>query len=129
MKNVKTKGVLDETGTKNFMITNTDTGEVHVAMRDGQKFTLGEFTGTLKQCKELVAEGKVVHFADAQPEPESNDSSWDCVHPCALLIRLCGMQLSHNNELRRTLDAFGWMKPDGTPDFEGADINYEKWSK
>jgi hypothetical protein len=129
MKNVKVKGVLDETGVKNFMITNTDTGEVHVAMRDGQKFVLGEFTGTLKQCKELVAASKVVHFADAPPEPESNHSSWDCVHPCALLIKLASTTFKHEEEIHRTLDAFGWMKPDGTPDFEGADKNYEKWSK
>ena len=129
MKNVKVKGVLDETGIKNFMITNTDTGEVHVAMRDGHKFVLGEFRGTLAQCKSLVAASKVVHFADAPPEPESNHSSWDCVHPCALLILLAAGGDVSPAEIDRTLDSFGWLKPEGEHDALGARENYEKWSK
>ena len=127
MKNVKVKGVVDETGVKNFMITNTDTGEVHVALRSGQKFELGEFRGTLAQCKQLVAASEVVHFADQPPEPESNHSAWDCVHPCALLI-LKSDELGCK-EVLRTLDSFGWLLPSGEPDVKGAKENYEKWSK
>ena len=128
MSNLKVKGVLDENGVKNFMITNKDTGETHVALRDGQKFLLGEFKGTLAQCKQLVSEDKVVHFADAPPEPESNHSSWDCVHPCALLILLAEGGVSRK-EIDRTLDAFGWMKPEGKRDIEGAAKNYEQWGE
>lgn len=127
MNNVKVKGVLDENGIKNFMITNTDTGEVHVALRDGQKFILGEFRGTLAQCKQLVSVSEVVHFADAPPEPESNHSTWDCVHPCALLILHAGSV--DDPEVKRTLDAFGWLLPDGKLDIEQAEENLEKWSK
>lgn len=127
MKNVKVKGVVDETGVKNFMITNTDTGEVHVAMRSGQKFEVGEFRGTLAQCKAMVAESKVVHFADAPPEPESNHSSWSCCHPCALLILHAGS--IDDPEIKRTLDAFGWLLPDGRLDIEEAEKNIERWSK
>ena len=135
MSNVKVKGVLDENGVKNFMITNKDTGETHVALRDGQKFVLGEFKGTLAQCKQLVSEDKVVHFADNPPEPESNHSSWDCVHPCALLIKIINemhFEYVEGNlfpEIERTLDAFGWKSPDGDHDIEGAEENYQKWSK
>lgn len=129
MSNVKVKGVLDENGVKNFIITNTDTGESHVAMRHGQfNFSVGEFTGTLKQCKQLVSASKVVHFADAPPEPESNHSSWDCVHPCALLILLAEGGVS-NKEIDRTLNAFGWTTPEGWRDIKGASENYDKWSK
>ncbi len=128
MSNVKVKGVLDENGIKNFMISNTDTGEVHVALRDGQKFVLGEFRGTLAQCKSLVSASKVVHFADSKPEVESNHSAWDCVHPCALLILLAEGGVSRK-EIDRTLDSFGWMTPDGERDIKGAGENYEKWSK
>lgn len=129
MSEVKVKGVLDENGIKNFMITNKETGEVHVALRDGQKFVLGEFRGTLAQCKQLVAASKVVHFADAEPEPEpeSNRNTWDCVHPCALLI-LKSDEL-RNAEVLRTLDNFGWLLPNGEPDLEGARKNYDRWSK
>jgi hypothetical protein len=127
VKNVKVKGVVDDTGVKNFMITNTDTGEVHVAMRSGQKFEVGEFRGTLAQCKAMVGANKVVHFADAPPEPDSNHSAWDCVHPCALLILHAGSV--DDPEIKRTLDAFGWLLPDGRLDIEQAEENLEKWSK
>ena len=127
MKNVKVKGVVDESGVKNFMITNTDTGETHVAVRHGQKFMVGEFKGTLAQCKQLVAASEVVHFADQPPEPESNHSAWDCVHPCALLI-LKSDELGCK-EVLRTLDCFGWLLPSGEPDVKGAKENYDKWSK
>lgn len=135
MKNVKVKGVVDETGVKNFMLTNTDTGEVHVAMRSGQKFEVGEFRGTLAQCKAMVAASKVVHFADAPPEPESNHSSWDCVHPCALLIKMINemhFEYVEDNlfpEIERTLNAFGWITPEGEHDVEHANSDYDKWSK
>ena len=135
MSNVKVKGVLDENGVKNFMITNKDTGETHVALRDGQKFLLGEFKGTLAQCKQLVSEDKVVHFADAPPEPESNHSSWDCVHPCALLIKLWTephieyMPEGLTDEISRTLDSFGWLDRDGMLDIDAAQDNYDKWRK
>ena len=129
MKNVKVKGIQDESNIKHFQITNTDTGEVHIAVRDGQKFVLGEFRGTLAQCKSLVAASKVVHFADAPPEPESNHSSWDCVHPCALLILLAAGGDVSPDEIDRTLDSFGWLRPEGEHDALGARENYEKWSK
>ena len=129
MNNVKVKGVLDETGIKNFIITNTDTGETHVALRDGQKFVVGEFRGTLAQCKQLVAASKVVHFADAQPEPEEKQDTWGCVAPCALLIMLQAGVDVDPDEIKRTLDAHGWLTPDGLTDVVQAEENLEKWSK
>ncbi len=131
MSNVKVKGVLDENGIKNFMITNTDTGEVHVAMRDGQKFVVGEFRGTLSQCKQLVSASEVVHFADAPPEPMDSraDGTWDCVDPCALLIIAAAGGHVSDDEINRTLDAHGWIKPDGERDSLHARENLEKWSK
>ena len=129
MKNVKVKGVVDETGVKNFMITNTDTNEVHVALRDGQKFVLGEFRGALAQCKQLVAASKVVHFADAPPEPEERRDTWGCVDPCALLILLSAGGDVSPAEVDRTLDSFGWLRPEGEHDALGARENYEKWRK
>jgi hypothetical protein len=132
MNNVSVKGVVDETGVKNFMITNKDSGEVHVAMRDGQKFILGEFRGTLAQCKQLVSDGEVVHFADRctkiAPDSEVDDRPrmWDHVDPCALLILM-----SHSGvdfpEVKRTLDAHGWLLPDGSVDVKAASENFEQW--
>ncbi len=129
MNNVKVKGVLDENGIKNFMITNTDTGETHVALRDGQKFVLGEFRGTLAQCKQLVAASKVVHFADSKPEVEEKRDTWSCVAPCALLIMLAAGVEVDPDEINRTLDAHGWMTPEGLTDIVQAEENFDKWSK
>ncbi len=130
MSNVKVKGVLDENGVKNFIITNKDTGESHVAMRHGQfSFSVGEFTGTLKQCKQLVSANEVVHFADAPPEPEDKQDTWGCVDPCALLIIAAAGGHVSDDEINRTLDAHGWIKPDGERDSLHARENLEKWSK
>jgi len=135
MSNVKVKGVLDENGVKNFMITNKDTGETHVALRDGQKFLLGEFKGTLAQCKQLVSEDKVVHFADRctkvapDNEPEDRQGTWDCVDPNALLILLQAGVSVGSEEIKRTLDAHGWLTPDGLTDVVQAESNFEKWSE
>lgn len=125
MSNVKVKGVQDENGVKNFAITNKDSGEVHIALREGQfKFRIGEFVGTLKQCKELVANDAVVYFADAEKAPEV-PQTWDHVDPCALLVLLeCPRSISE--EVHRTLDANGWIKPDGTQDIELARKTFEQ---
>jgi hypothetical protein len=129
MSNVKVRGVLDECGVKNFMITNTDTGETHIAIRSGQKFVVGEFRGTLAQCKQLVSASKVVNFADAQPEPEEKSDTWSCIAPCALLIMLQAGVDVNPDEINRTLDAHGWLTPDGLTDVVQAEENFDKWSK
>ena len=136
MNNVKVKGVLDESGVKNFMIINTETRETHIALRDGQKFTLGEFRGTLTQCKQLVAASQVVYPANEEHEMEAQEEgNWDCVHPCALLVKLWAephvkvMFAGLAEEIGRTLDSFGWIKPNGEIDFDAVEENYKKWSK
>ena len=139
--NIKVKGVIDESGTKNYIITNTDDGSEHVAIKrvTGSKYDIGEHTClTLRQCKVLVSEDRVRHFADSvddiadklveglfEDEPERRPETWQCVDPCALLILLAD---TTDPEVRRTLDAYGWITQDGEPDSEQANENYEKWS-
>ena len=139
--NIKVKGVTDESGTKNYIITNTDDGSEHVAIKrvTGSKYDIGEHTClTLRQCKVLVSEDRVRHFADSvddisnklvdglfEDEPERRPETWQCVDPCALLILLAD---TTDPEVRRTLDAYGWVTQDGELDDEQANENYEKWS-
>jgi len=139
--NIKVKGVIDESGTKNYIITNTDDGSEHVAIKrvTGSKYDIGEHTClTLRQCKVLVSEDRVRHFADSvddisnklvdglfEDEPERRPETWQCVDPCALLILLAD---TTDPEVRRTLDAYGWVTQDGELDDEQANENYEKWS-
>jgi hypothetical protein len=132
MSEVKTKGVFDEEGIKNFAITNVDTGETFIALRTGSKFTVGDdgVERTLGECKQLVADDAVVFFADAEKAPEEPRSgTWDCVDPCALLIILAAGGNVCPAEIDRTLNSFGWLRPDGERDALTARENYEKWSK
>ncbi len=140
VSDLKVKGITDECGIKNFEI-RTPSGEIFIALREGKKYTIGDdpTKRTLRECKLAVANDTVVFFADrctkvvpdaeVGEDPISNHSAWDCVHPCALLIKLSVTKFKYEDEIKRTLDAFGWIKPDGTPDFEHADSDYEQWRK
>ena len=133
--NIKVKGVIDEAGNKNYIITNTDDGSEHVAIKraTGSKYDIGEHSClTLRQCKVLVSENRVRHFADssyddrAEVEEDLRPETWACCDPCALLILLAD---TTDPEVRRTLDAYGWITQDGELDSEQANENYEKWSE
>ena len=131
MSDVKTKGVFDEEGIKNFAITNVDTGETFIALRTGSRFTIGDdgVARTLSECKQLVADDAVVFFADAEKASEEpRGGTWDCVDPCALLI-LISTTGADMPEIKRTLDAHGWLLPNGEFDVEQAGENFKKWSK
>ena len=133
LKDLKVKGVLDESGVKNFLIETPDNGS-YIALRlPSGKFTVGDdgVSRTLKQCKEAVANDAVVFFADATEPPGApeSDGTWSCVDPCALLIIVAAGGSVSPAEINRTLDSFGWMTPDGERDAKGARENYEKWSK
>lgn len=69
----------------------------------------------------------ITRFEDLAAAMEEGDvvqsvAAWDCIHPCALLI-LC--QVEMGPEVLRTLDAFGYLTPDGVPDVEGALREYQ----
>lgn len=137
MKIMKVTGILNpETGLKDFEISRED-GHCVLARRVGtsSKFSVFDMIPTTRdQCKEIVADWDFDMESEDSISPCTDSpchgrGAWDCVDPCALLIRIAGMRLSHDPEIRRTLDAFGWINPDGTPDFEQADKNFDKWSK
>ena len=133
IKDLKTTGVLDESGVKNFFI-ETPEGLSFCAMRQPSgKFTIGDdgVSRTLKQCKEAVANDAVVFFADAAEAPEAPEGgdTWSCVAPCALLIMLQAGVEVNPDEIKRTLDAHGWLTPDGLTDVVQAESNLERWSK
>ncbi len=141
--NIKVRGIHDQNNVKNYTITNTDDGSSHMAMRRGNgKYDLGKNTDiTLRQCKQLVSEDRVEYFADGMSRSvsseiaddlaaalfERTDKTWDCVDPCALLMLHAGSV--DDPEVKRTLDAYGWLMPDGSLDVEQAEENLEKWSK
>jgi len=128
INDLKTMGVFDENGEKNYEI-RTPCGDRYIALKEGQKYLIGDdgIKRTLKGCKQLVADDAVIFFADATEAPEvpEVDGTWACVDPCALLI----IFNATSPEVDRTLDAHGWIKPDGDRDDEAANDNFEKWSK
>jgi len=133
IKDLKTTGVLDESGIKNFLI-NTPDGMSFCAMRQPNgKFTIGDdcVSRTLRQCKEAVANDAVVFFADATEPSGASEGcdTWRCVDPNALLIIVAAGGTVSPAEIDRTLDANGWLKPDGQHDALQARENLEKWSK
>ncbi|MGI9459226.1 MAG: hypothetical protein ACR2NF_04440 [Pirellulales bacterium] len=130
---VKTKGILDENGVKHFEITSSS-GDIYIAMRQPNgKFTIGDdgVSRTLKQCKDAVVNDAVVYFADATEAPEAPEGgdTWSCVDANALLIIVAAGGTVDPAEIDRTLDANGWLKPDGQRDALQARENLEKWSK
>ena len=133
MSDVKTKGVFDEEGIKNFAITNVDTGETFIALRTGSRFTIGDdgVSRTLSECKRLVANDAVVFFADAEKDTETpeQDGTWQCCDPCALVIMLATGVDVPDSVIDNTLDAYGWIIPEGLRDIVQAEENYSKWRK
>lgn len=130
---VKTKGILDENNVKHFEITDSS-GDVYIALRQPNgKFTIGDdgVSRTLKQCKDAVVNDAVVYFADATEAAEAAEGgdTWSCVDPCALLIILAAGGTVDPAEIDKTLDAHGWLKPDGQHDALQARENLERWGK
>ncbi|MGI9460309.1 MAG: hypothetical protein ACR2NF_09945 [Pirellulales bacterium] len=125
---VSTKGILDENNIKHFHITDSS-GDVYIALRQPNgKFTVGDdgVHRTLKQCKDAIVNDAVVFFADKQEDEPAK--TWDCVDANALLILTSAGGVSME-EIKRTLNANGWLLPSGEPDVMAARENYSKWSK
>ena len=55
---------------------------------------------------------------------ELTSPMWDCLHPCALLI-LSGQ--GNHPDVLVTLERWGWLNEDGTPDQEKADRESDRW--
>lgn len=112
-------------------------GKVYEATRTAdERFECEGFIGTLKQVKQKIYDGCLDHFADLtwgveartttrcpdvmenHQDKESFQSTWGCVHPCAMMILFC-TKLDHP-EVLRTLDSYGWLLPNGVPNIEEA---------
>lgn len=119
----KTVGVVSvHTGEKDFDI-HLSNGEVVRAVRSGQKFSVENFTGTLKQCKDEVLAGLGWGSDDNEllddPKQELG-SSWDCIDPCAILVSLLSGRKVDTEFINETLNNYGWITPEGEYDVESA---------
>lgn len=72
----------------------------------------------------------------APPRPhrmkEKPIGTWDCCHPCALLILMLkdvsGLTGASETELE-TLDCYGYLTPEGKPDVEAAEQELAIWNR
>jgi len=62
---------------------------------------------------------------DTRLDTENMSPTWDCVHPCALLIR-CGNSMGLSHKALETLDKYGWLTEEGLPDLEKVDKEFKR---
>ena len=80
---------------------------------------------TLRAIKAHIEAGGFEDGSSVQPMQDGPDT-WDCVHPCALLIVKLDTitsypQLRITEEELATLDAYGWLDIMGRPDIARAE--------
>ena len=127
MKIKKTVGYTLQSTTRKGYAIHTDTGEVFKAdplgsqryMCDGLAFK------SLRAVKDSIIKGALAEVdedSDEAPDEQSTSEgadTWDCVHPCALLIAL--RPESPSRITLETLDAYGWLDCVGRPDIARAE--------
>ena len=104
-----------------FAITTT-CGEQYECEPDGQRWHCQDYCGTLKDIKAKICSGEINlgHDDDEEYEEVRLDEpagTWDCVHPCALLIT-SGLKMTET--IMETLDKYGWLDENGAPDLRRA---------
>ncbi len=106
-------------GTRKDYVIRTKCGEKYYAKAVGsQGYECGGINfASLKALKAHIVEGG---FATEASEVSTADGAdtWDCVHPCALLITKLRMFDGHIIE---TLGNYGWLDCMGRPDIARAE--------
>lgn len=130
MKITKTEGYMDEDASRKGYVIHTECGaSFTLSPREkGQGFEHdGKVWKTKKAFKDFVEEGGLEPTGEGVPMLDGVDT-WDCVHPCALLISywLKGHPGYLYPEVKATLDSYGWLDESGQPDFDRADKEIER---
>lgn len=110
-------------------------GRTWYAVRSGSLFECNGCRGTLKKIKQEILEGRLpdsaamddTAVADA-PEPLSEAkgrSTWECVHPAAIVAAyfnvICNAATNSDRALiLESLDSYGYVRPDGLVDMAAA---------
>lgn len=129
MKIVKTTGYMDErAGRKGYVVSTECGASFTLSPREkGQGFEHdGKVWKTKKAFKDFVEEGGLEPTGDGVSTAEGADT-WDCVHPCALLIyNMMEYDWALGDRETKTLDAYGWLDENGRPDFDRAKRELER---
>ena len=116
----KTVGKAGLGGDRKDYVIHTECGEKFYAKAVGsQGYECGG--NQWKSVKELKAHIEADGFSDEPAEEvsmSSGEDTWDCVHPCALLIT---KPRAFDGDLLRTLGNYGWLDVMGRPDIARAE--------
>lgn len=133
MKVTKTRGFAVEGKTRKGYAIYTDSGKVIKANPCGSQGYIvfdGGFYSTLRSLKDAIEAGELSEADEADEADEATEAStldgadtWDCVHPCALLISLLpfGVRIVFRDQITETLGNYGWLDCMGLPDIARAE--------
>ncbi len=79
---------------------------------------------TLRAIKAHIEAGGFEDGSSVQPSETSTadgEDTWDCVHPCALLIQSINPKWPVPENCRETLGNYGWLDVMGRPDIARAE--------
>ena len=129
----KTVGLPHKDGERKGYTIHTECGEAFIAAPlgatgwqcGGKKFK------TLNAVKHDIRHGDLCEDNRTEPTETSTADgadTWDCVHPCALLIALQNtiMQGCYEKQVLNTLDAYGWLDVIGRPDIARAEREIQR---
>ena len=122
----KTVGLPYKDGERKGYTIHTECGEAFIAAPlgatgwqcGGKKFK------TLNAVKHDIRHGDICEDNRTEPiEVSTADGAdtWDCVHPCALLIFKMEYELVIDDMEHHTLEAYGWLDVIGRPDVARAE--------
>ena len=78
---------------------------------------------SLKELKTHISNGGFANdvFFAAETSTADGADTWDCVHPCAMLIQSIDPKWPTPENYMTTLDAYGWLDVMGRPDIARAE--------
>tara|TARA_R110002020_G_scaffold368536_2_gene580342 strand:+ start:1513 stop:1953 length:441 start_codon:yes stop_codon:yes gene_type:complete len=139
MKVKKTVGFEHGSSRRKGYVIHTECGKEFACVPDGSYGYIlkGQRHSSIKDAKAFIEAGDVDCGDPVETSPAlEGEDTWDCVHPCALLVRFYDMGLlsvighrGHkqiHTECKTTLDAYGWLDSEGRPDIEKADRELER---
>mgnify|MGYP003659893787 FL=1 len=134
MKIKKTVGFASEGDHRKSYTIHTECGHEFIAKANGRNAGYrceGLFYGSVKELKTAIESGVAPREIACKDERIAADAAddnkspmWDCIDPCALLIRLGPPVLGH--EALETLGNYGWLTEDGLPDRERVEKEFKR---
>jgi len=118
MKIKKTVGYKADGERKSYCIITECGEEIECHATGSQGFNCyGVKYKSLKAIKDMIESNVDVEEESEDVPMNEQGNLWDCIDPCALLIR-AGVLTKHSMV---TLNNHGWLNEDGTPDTDKAD--------